>query len=181
MLGFAAIAEPLFSILLGKQWLPAVIFFQIISLAMMLYPIHAFNINILKVYGRSDLFLKLEIIKKIIISISVVVAFQFGVIGLVLSSVFTSFTALGVNMFYSSKLIKYPIRKQVLDLSITFFIALFTAFLMFKTTSLFSQTTSIIQIIIASLTGFTIYIIINYFIKNSPLHQVIQIYNTRNL
>ena len=83
-------------------------------------------------------------------------------------------------MFYSSKLIKYPIRKQVLDLSITFFITLFTALFMFKTTSLFSHKTNIIQLIIASLTGFTIYIIINYFLKNSPLHQVIQLYKTRN-
>lgn len=180
MLGLAAIAKPLFLILLGDEWLPAVLFFQILTFAMMLYPIHAFNINILKVYGRSDLFLKLEIIKKIIISISVIIAFQFGIIGLVLSSVFTSFAALAVNMFYSSKLIKYPIRKQVLDLSITFFITLFTALFMFKTTSLFSHKTNIIQIIIASLTGFTIYIIINYFIKNSPLHQVIQLYKTRN-
>ena len=81
MLGAAALAEPLFLITLGQDWLASVVIFQILSLAMMLYPIHAFNLNILKVYGRSDLFLKLEIIKKFITVIAVLVAFQFGIIG----------------------------------------------------------------------------------------------------
>ena len=56
MLGTAAVAKPLFLLILGEAWLPAVPFFQILSIAFMLYPIHAFNINVLKVYGRSDLF-----------------------------------------------------------------------------------------------------------------------------
>ena len=54
--------------------MPAVLFFQIICFAKMLYPIHAFNLNILKTFGRSDLFLKLEIIKKIIVSITILTA-----------------------------------------------------------------------------------------------------------
>jgi len=181
MLGAAALAKPLFLLMLGEEWLPAVMFFQILSLAMMLYPIHAFNLNILKVYGRSDLFLKLEIIKKVITTISIFVAFQFGVIGLVWSSVFTSFAALGVNMFYSSKLINYPIPQQIKDLSITFMIALFTAFLMFITTLLLSDTLHIVQIITASLFGVIIYAGINYFIKRSPLHQAIWLLKARNI
>lgn len=181
MLGAAALAKPLFLLMLGEEWQPAVLFFQILSLAMMLYPIHAFNLNILKVYGRSDLFLKLEIIKKFIITISIIVAFQFGVLGLVWSSVFTSFAALGVNMFYSSKIINYPILQQIKDLSTTFMIALFTAFLMFITTLLLSDTLHIVQIITASLFGVIIYAGINYFIKKSPLHQAIWLLKYRNI
>ena len=66
MLGLAAVAKPLILILIGAKWLPAVYFLQIICFAGMLYPLHAINLNILQVKGRSDLFLKLEIIKKII-------------------------------------------------------------------------------------------------------------------
>ena len=180
MLGLAAIAKPLFLVILGDEWVPAILFFQILTLAMMLYPIHAFNLNILQVYGRSDLFLKLEIIKKCIIVISVIIAFQFGVIGLVWSSVFTSFAALGVNMFYSSKLINYTIYEQIKDLSITFVIAFFSAFLMFKITFLFADSIDVVQIILASIVGVFIYLSLNYIIKTSPLHQVILILKTIN-
>ena len=64
MLGLAAVAKPLIVILIGEKWLPAVYFLQIICFSGMLYPLHAINLNILQVKGRSDLFLKLEIIKK---------------------------------------------------------------------------------------------------------------------
>lgn len=181
MLGLAALAKPLFLILLGDEWLPAVLFFQILTFAMMLYPIHAFNLNILQVYGRSDLFLKLEIIKKIVITVTVFLAFQFGIMGLVWSSVFTSFAGLGVNMFYSSKLIDYPIFKQIKDLSITLIIAIFVSFLMYKTTTLLSNASNIVQIILATLVGAILYIVINYLVKTSPLHQVISLLKTRNL
>ena len=180
MLGLAAIAKPLFLVILGDEWVPAILFFQILTLAMMLYPIHAFNLNILQVYGRSDLFLKLEIIKKCIITISIIIAFKFGVVGLVWSSVFTSFAALGVNMFYSSKLINYPIYKQIKDLIVTFIIAFFTAFLMFKTTFVFSDSKNIVQIILASFVGVFVYLSINYIIKSSPLHQAILLLKIRN-
>ena len=66
MLGLAAVAKPLIIILIGEKWLTAVSFLQIICFSGMLYPLHAINLNILQVKGRSDLFLKLEIIKKTI-------------------------------------------------------------------------------------------------------------------
>ncbi len=180
MLGAAAIAKPLFLLLLGESWLPAVVIFQILALAMMLYPIHAFNLNILQVYGRSDLFLKLEVIKKIIITIAVIVAFQFGVMGLVWSSVFTSFAGLGVNMFYSSKLINYSIRKQIGDLGVTFFLAFISAMSMFAITLALVKIMIILQIIISSLVGCLLYIGLNYCINNSPLHEALQLFKYRN-
>jgi len=180
MLGTAAVAKPLFLLVLGKEWLPAVLFFQILSLAMMLYPIHAFNLNILKVYGRSDLFLKLEVIKKSIIVVSILVAFQFGVIGLVWSNVFTSFAALGVNMFYSSKLINYPIPKQILDLSQSLILGLLTAVLMFLITISLPEGMLFVQLVSASIFGVLFYLSINYLNKKSSLHQAIVLFKTRN-
>ncbi|MFD2552338.1 lipopolysaccharide biosynthesis protein [Bizionia sediminis] len=181
MLGAAAVAEPLFLLILGKEWLPAVLFFQILSLAMMLYPIHAYNLNILKVYGRSDLFLKLEIIKKSITTIAVIVAFQFDVLGLVWASVFTSFAALGVNMFYASKLIKYSIPEQMKDLVVTLFIALLMAVAMNTAVQVLSDTARLIQIAVATIIGISSYLGMNYVIKSSPLHQAILLLKSRNL
>ncbi|SFT62835.1 Membrane protein involved in the export of O-antigen and teichoic acid [Lishizhenia tianjinensis] len=180
MLGTAAVAKPLFLLVLGQEWLPAVVFFQILSLAMMLYPIHAFNLNILKVYGRSDLFLKLEIIKKSIITVSIIVAFQFGVLGLVWSSVFTSFASLGINMFYSSRLINYPVFVQLKDLGQIFITTILTALAMYSLTVLLPKEQLELQVVLASIFGALLYICINYVNKKSPLHEAVSLYKTRN-
>src|SRR5690606_15955610 len=73
MFGAAAIAHSLFLLVLGEQWLEAVPYFQVLCLGGMFLPIHSFNLNVFKVYGRSDLFLKLEIIKKVIITVALII------------------------------------------------------------------------------------------------------------
>ena len=64
MLGMAAVAKPMIVTLIGEKWLPSVEYLQLLCLGAMLFPLHALNLNILNVKGRSDLFLKLEVIKK---------------------------------------------------------------------------------------------------------------------
>ncbi|MDA7706977.1 lipopolysaccharide biosynthesis protein [Flavobacteriaceae bacterium] len=181
MLGGAALAEPLFEVILGPEWKPAILFFQILCLSMMLYPIHAFNLNILNVYGRSDLFLKLEIIKKSISVVSILIGLQFGILGLVWSTVFTSFVALGVNMYYSSKIINYSIKKQLADLTITLIIAIGIAIVMFGLQDYLYSTGRILQLIITSFVGVLLYIGVNYINKQSPLHEAVVLIKTRNL
>ena len=83
-------------------------------------------------------------------------------------------------MFYSSKLINYPIYKQIKDLIITLISAFLAAFLMFEITQIFCDFINILQIILASFGGVFIYLSINYFIKTSPLHQAIYIFKSRN-
>src|SRR5690606_494162 len=78
----AVLAEPVFRILLTEKWLPAVPYFQILCFIGLMYPIHSYNLNILKVKGRSDLYLKLEIIKKSLIVVGILVALPFGIFGL---------------------------------------------------------------------------------------------------
>lgn len=93
MLGLAAVAKPLILILIGEKWLPAVYFLQIICFSGMLYPLHAINLNILQVKGRSDLFLKLEIIKKIIAMGPMVVGIVYGIEYMLWGGVSISFIA----------------------------------------------------------------------------------------
>ena len=97
MLGLAAVAKPLILILIGEKWLPAVYFLQIICFSGMLYPLHAINLNILQVKGRSDLFLKLEIIKKIIAVGPIVVGVVYGIEYMLWGGVLTSFIAYFLN------------------------------------------------------------------------------------
>ncbi len=118
MMGLAAVAEPLIVLTLGQQWYPSVVYLQLLCFAGMIYPLHAMNLNILQVKGRSDLFLRLEIIKKINISIIIVVVISFGwgIIGLLLGMILSSYIAYFINTYYSAKLIDYSIKEQVKDL-----------------------------------------------------------------
>lgn len=109
-------AEPLIRFLLTEKWLPAVPYFQILSIAGLLYPIHAYNLNILQVKGRSDLFLKLEVAKKILIIAVVAVAVQFGIYGLLWGQVLLSVLALTINTYYTGKMINYKGWQQMIDL-----------------------------------------------------------------
>lgn len=127
MLGLAAVAKPLIIILIGEKWFPAIYFLQIICFSGMLYPLHAINLNILQVKGRSDLFLKLEIIKKIIAVIPITIGVFYGIEYMLWGSVFTSFISYFLNSYYSAGLIDYPTIDQIKDILPTFLISFIVA------------------------------------------------------
>lgn len=132
MLGLAAIAKPLIIILIGEKWLPAASYLQIICFSGMLYPLHAINLNILQVKGRSDLFLKLEIIKKLIAIGPIVIGIISGIEIMLWSWVFTSIVSYFLNSYYSAALISYPTKKQVFDILPTFLISFFVSGIMWS-------------------------------------------------
>jgi len=112
----AVMAEPLFRLLFTEKWLPAVPYFQILCFNGILYPIHSYNLQILNVKGRSDLFLKLEVVKKIIVVLVILVSFQYGIYGLLYGSVLTSVIAFFINTHFSGKFLNYPAWEQTKDL-----------------------------------------------------------------
>lgn len=128
MIGLAVVAEPLIRLILTEKWMPTVPLLQLLCIAGMLYPVHAINLNILNVKGRSDLFLKLEIIKKILITIAILITFSFGVKAMVIGQIFTSFISFFINTHYSSKMINYGAWKQIKDMLPTTIITLLMAF-----------------------------------------------------
>lgn len=113
----AALATPLFTFLFTEKWLPAVPYFQILVISGILYPVHMYNLTILNVLGRSDLFLKLELIKKMMIVIAVVVGLQWDILGLLWASVVMSTMALILNTHYTKLFINYSLKEQVKDLA----------------------------------------------------------------
>lgn len=163
-----AIAEPLFNLILGAQWLGSVLFFRILCLSSIFYPIHAFNLNIFMVYGRSDLFLRLEIIKKIIIIISIGVGYSFGIYGLLFSSVVTSYIALLINTYYSSKMINYSQKEQFLDMLPTFIYGVISSFLVLLLFYLFPSFTDLSKIVLGFFGGCIVYIFLNYIFRSFP-------------
>ncbi|WP_019671570.1 lipopolysaccharide biosynthesis protein [Eudoraea adriatica] len=181
MLGGAAIATPLFEIILGEIWLPAIPFFRILSVGAILYPVHAFNLNVLQVYGRSDLSLKTEIIKKVIWAFMIFIGFQFGLMGLVWSGVITSYICLPINMYYSSQLITYKIKTQILDLFPILVLAGCTFLIMYFSIDLLKGFSNILQIVGASIVGVLFYSLINSFFKKSPMFDLLNLIKNRKL
>lgn len=116
MMGLAAVAKPMIISFLTEKWLFSAILIQILCFSQMWYPMHAINLNLLQVKGRSDLFLKLEIIKKIITVIMLCITLPFGLIPMCLGMIVSSIIALVINTHYTGKLIHLGFLRQMKDL-----------------------------------------------------------------
>ena len=123
LFGLSAVAESLLTVLIGPQWLEAAHYLQIICFAASLYPLHAINLNMLQVQGRSDLFLKLEIVKKIIAVGPLLLGIFIGIDWMLWGSLVTSIIAYFLNARYSGTLIGYPIKAQIRDILPSFGVA----------------------------------------------------------
>ncbi len=131
MAGMAAIAEPMIITLIGEKWRPSVIYLQLLCFVGALYPLHALNLNMLNVKGRSDLFLNLEIIKKILAVPTIIIGIIWGIKIMILGMWINSLIAYYLNSYYSGRLINYPMNEQVEDILPAFLLALFMGVLVF--------------------------------------------------
>jgi teichuronic acid exporter len=130
MFGLAAIARPLFITVLGEKWLPSVPIFQALCIAYAISPMHVINQNIMKIKGRSDLFLKTEIIKYLVFTPLLVVGAIYGIVVLIAGIIFFYWIGFLINALYSRKLIGYSMAGQSADflpvMAIAFFPAIVT-------------------------------------------------------
>lgn len=131
MLMLVAVAKPLIIVLLGMKWLQAVVFLQIICLSGMLYPLHAINLNMLQIQGRSDLFLKLEIIKKAVALGPILLGIFFDIYWMLWGSVITGVFAYYLNAYYSGPFLLYSIAHQIRDIAPSFLISTLSSLIAF--------------------------------------------------
>jgi len=123
----AALAEHIFDILLPEKWGMAVPYFQLLCCASVMLPLHSLNLNILKVKGRSDIFLYLELVKKAISGLVLIVTFRYGVYAIIFGQIATSVINYIPNSFFSNKLLGYGVREQIGDFFPTLIISSFSA------------------------------------------------------
>lgn len=116
MIGLAAVADPLIRLVLTDKWEGCIYLLQIVCFSMMWYPIHAINLNLLQVKGRSDFFLKVEIIKKIQGVLILFITVPMGIVAMCYGSVVSSLLCLIYNTYYTQKLIGYGYVAQMKDL-----------------------------------------------------------------
>jgi O-antigen/teichoic acid export membrane protein len=174
----AVIARPLFSFLLTDKWLPAVPYFQVLCLAGIMYPLHSYNLNILKVRGRSDLILKLEFIKKGLCIAGIFCVVPFGIYGLLYFQLLFNFAGYYINSIYSGKLIGYPLKEQIRDLFPILTTAAFAGIFCYLTDVLFLQhlqLTDLLRMIVNGLCFFSVYMGSSLMLKLAPIHEFKQL------
>lgn len=127
MLGLAALSDPLIDLLLGQKWITAATLLPILCLALMWYPVHAVNVNLLQVKGRSDLFLKAEILKKIAGIAIICITLPLGIMALCWGMVASSLIALLINTHYTGRLISLGFISQIRQVAPSLMFALSAA------------------------------------------------------
>lgn len=116
MAGLIAVAEPMVIVLLGEKWLPCVPFLQLMCVAYSFWPIHIANLQAINAMGRSDIFLKLEIIKKAVGVAGLVIGIGFNVYVLVILKAVIDFICTFINAWPNKKLLDYSIIEQWKDI-----------------------------------------------------------------
>ena len=177
MMGLAALANPLVLVLIGEKWAPCIIFLQVMCFTKCLYPIHSLNVNLLMVTGRSDLYLKLEVTKKILGVIMLIVTLPISVMALVWGNLVYSIVLLVVNTFYTSKLISVSLVTQLKDIIPSWLLS----FVMFLCVWGYTQLVEnyYLQIFGGIIIGGIVYIFGSYLFKFKEMNEVLYMLNRK--
>jgi O-antigen/teichoic acid export membrane protein len=116
MAGLALLAKPAVIVLFGAKWLPCVPYLRILALAGALWPLQVANLDVLMAAGRSDLFLRAEVVKKMLIALGLAVSVPISVMAMVWAMLVVSVLCYGVNVAYAQGAIDYNISAQIKDL-----------------------------------------------------------------
>lgn len=156
--------------MITTKWESCIILLQIVCFSRMWYPIHAINLNLLNVKGRSDLFLKLEIIKKIFGFGILLLTLPLGLVVLCWGKIISSMIALVINTYYTGKLINVGYWKQMGDI-FPIFVLGFASFLSIHGILLIVDNMWL-QIIIGALIGVTVYFVGAFLFKFKELSDI---------
>ena len=165
MFGLAAIAEPLVITLIGEKWRPVIIYLQLLCISGSLYPLHSLNLSILKIFGRSDLFLLLEIIKIFLIIPVVYIGVKYGIIYLILGGTVSSIISYFINSYWSKKLINYSSMNQIISILPSFLLAIIIAGIVFILGHVVNST-PLLTLILQLFVGCIFFLIVAEIFKN---------------
>lgn len=176
MFGLAACSELVIRVVLTEQWLPAVPFMQLLCLYYATYQIQTANLQAINAIGRSDIYLKIEIVKKVVGVIAILLGLQFGIYMLVALQPILGVIFCLINAFPNRDLLNYSIKEQVSDL----IKSLFTALLMFIIIIVISKLlilNPILELFLCIILGATTYIFFSFIFKSEALFYFINLLN----
>ena len=131
MAGLAVCAEPLVRLLMTEKWLPAVPFLQVFCVVYAFYPLHTANLNAIKALGRSDVFLKLELAKKLLETLILLFTMRYGVFAMALGQLCSGLAAQLINAWPNRKLLDYAYLQQLRDMAPALLLSLAMAALVY--------------------------------------------------
>lgn len=173
MIGIAAVADPLVRILLTDKWAGIIFLLQITCFDAMWSPVHAVNLNLLQVMGRSDYFLRIEILKKTISLIILAVTVPMGIVAMCYGKVVGSLIGLFINTYFTKKLIGYGFYDQLKGLMHILLHTLVMGAIAFAVVNLFDN--NWVKLILGSFVGASYYVIVSKIFRFSELDDVFQI------
>jgi len=157
MVGMAVCAKPIVSLLLTDKWLPAVPFLRIFCFTYCFFPIHTANLNAIKALGRSDLFLKLEIWKKVFGLIAILATMWISPLAMACSALVTTFISQIINSWPNKKLLNYSYPEQLKDISKNMFLSVIMGAIVYCVT--FLNLNMLVTLIIQVLLGVIVYVL----------------------
>lgn len=152
MLGLVAMSEPLIITLIGSRWLPSVFYLKLLSVIGMFYPLNALNLSILNVFGRSDLFLKIEIIKKILTIPVFFIAIWMGIEQMLYAMIVLAVISYFISFIWSGRMINYSLMEQLSEIVPILIMVSIAAFLVYYSQMLFRIENSLLQLAVQSIT-----------------------------
>lgn len=173
MLLLAACSKPLVTFLIGEKWLPCVPYLQLLAIGWMIDPIILVNLNILYVKGRSDIVLKLEVIKKIIAIAIVVTAVQYGVLWLCVGRVVYGYIALALNLRACGPFLGMSFWRQMREVAPIYSCAFAAAGAAYVLTEL--PCYSFFSLALAGFTGVALYLLLAWILKFDIITEGFQI------
>ena len=178
MIGLALVAKPLVLVLLTEKWAPSIPYIQLLCIVGLLYPLHLLNLNILIASGRSDFYFRLELLKKILIVISIAVTYRWGISAMIYGQIVVSFFSYYLNSYYTGKLINYPLKEQVIDFAPYLLISAVMGFGTY-TVQLLPIHSNIILLVSQTLIGIAIYAVLNVIFKTASFIETLNLLNER--
>ncbi len=165
LLFLGVLAEPLFRFLFTEKWLPSVPFFQIICIGAILYPLEAFNSDIMKIKGRSDVILITETLKKIIIFIALIFAIRYSIFILLYTQVALSILNFLINVYYSQKVFGIRIFSQIKIITPILLITFIAASMVYMVDYNLKNYPDLVRLITAFISGTIFYIFLSSIFK----------------
>ena len=175
MAGLAGVAAPLVELALTEKWLPCVPYMQIYCFTLAFYPVHTSNLQAINAMGRSDIFLKLEIIKKtigMVILVAALVLFD-SPIAIALTGAVTTFSSCFINAYPNKKLIDYSYPEQMKDILPSFLISLAMLGIVLQMGKL--DIPVLLLLVTQVMVGVLVYVLISAVVRPEPFRMLLDL------
>lgn len=177
MIGLAACSKEVVALILTDKWLPCVPYLQIFCFSYMIWPLHTANLNAIKALGRSDMFLKLEIIKKCVGLTLLIITMRISVLAMAISLLISGVCSLIINSWPNRKLLNYKVEDQIKDILPNIMMALIMGVAVFGIG--FTPLSLLWRLMIQIVVGGGIYYILSKITKNETYYYAVNLINQR--